>query len=64
MLRGLIAGLLTGAEPPVPRARAEAAAVIVLHLIRAAVMLKDSDEAAVRDAALAEMRRMLAAYFT
>jgi len=62
-LRGLIAGLLTGAEPPMPAARAEAAAVIVLHLIRAAVMLKESDEAPARDAALAEMRRMLAAYF-
>jgi len=62
-LRGLIAGLLTGAEPPLPTTRAEAAAVILLHLIRAAVMLKESDEAPVRDAALAEMRRMLAAYF-
>ncbi len=64
LLRGLIARLLTGAEPPVPPARAEAASVIVLHLIRAAVMLKESDEAPLRDAALAEMRRMLAAYFT
>lgn len=62
-LRGLIAALLTGAEPPLPPARAEAAAVIVLHLIRAAVMLKESDETPMRDAALAEMRRMLAAYF-
>ena len=62
-LRGLIAALLTGAEPPLPPARAEAAAAIVLHLIRAAVMLKESDEAPMRDAALAEMRRMLAAYF-
>ena len=62
-LRGLIAALLTGAEPPLPEARAEAAAVIVLHLIRAAIMLDDPDEAYVRDAALAEMRRMLAAYF-
>ena len=63
LLRGLIAGLLTSAEPPLPRARAEAASVIVLHLIRAAVMLKESDEAPLREAALAEMRRMLAAYF-
>jgi len=63
-LRGLIAGLLTRAEPPVPPARAEAASVIVLHLIRAATLLKESDEAPLRDAALAEMRRMLAAYFT
>lgn len=63
LLRGLIAGLLTGAEPPLPQARAEAASVIVLHLIRAAVMLKESDEAPLREAALAEMRRMLAAYF-
>jgi AcrR family transcriptional regulator len=63
LLRGLIAGLLTGAQPPLPRARAEAASVIVLHLIRAAVMLKESDEAPLREAALAEMRRMLAAYF-
>jgi hypothetical protein len=39
-------------------------AVIILHLIRAAVMLlNDPDEAGTRDAALAEMRRMLAAYF-
>ncbi|HMA48666.1 MAG TPA: helix-turn-helix domain-containing protein [Magnetospirillaceae bacterium] len=64
LLRGLIAGLLTRAEPPVPPARAEAASVIVLHLIRAAVMLKESDEAPLRDAALVEMHRMLAAYFT
>ena len=63
LLRGLIAGLLTGAQPPLPQARAEAASVIVLHLIRAAVMLKESDEAPLREAALAEMRRMLAAYF-
>ena len=62
-LRGQIAALLTGAEPPVPAARAEPAAAIVLHLIKAAVMLKESDEAPMRDAALAEMRRMLAAYF-
>ena len=62
-LRGLIAALLTGAEPPVPSARAEAASVVVLHLIRAATMLKESDEAPVRGAALAEMWRMLAAYF-
>lgn len=63
LLRGLIARLLIGAEPPVPPARAEAASVIVLHLIRAAVMLKESDEARLREAALVEMRRMLAAYF-
>ncbi len=62
-MRGLIAGLLTGSEPPLPRERAEAAAAVVLHLIRAATMLKESDEAPMRDAALAEMRRMLAAYF-
>ena len=62
-LRGQIAALLTGAEPPLPQARAEAAAAIVLHLIKAAVLLKESDEAPMRDAALAEMRRMLAAYF-
>jgi len=62
-LRGLIARLLTAAEPPVPQARAEAAAVVVLHLIRAIVILNDSDEAPIRDAALTEMRRMLAAYF-
>jgi len=62
-LRGLIAGMLTAAEPPLPAARAEAAAVIVLHLIRASVMLNESDDAPVREAALEEMRRMLAAYF-
>jgi AcrR family transcriptional regulator len=62
-LRGLIARLLTAAEPPVPQAQAEAAAAIVLHLIRATVILNESDEAPIRDAALTEMRRMLAAYF-
>jgi AcrR family transcriptional regulator len=62
-LRGLIAALLTGAEPPLPEARAEAAAVLVLHLVRAAMLLDDPDEAPLRDSALAEMRRMLAAYF-
>src|SRR5579859_5425229 len=63
MLRGRLAALLMAAQPPVPPAQAQAAAVIVLHLIRAAVMLNESDEAPVRDAALAEMRRMLSAYF-
>jgi AcrR family transcriptional regulator len=64
LLRGRLAVILTAASPPVPKIRAEAMAVIILHLIRAAVMLlNDPDEAGTRDAALAEMRRMLAAYF-
>lgn len=63
LLRGRLAGLLSAAQPPVPKAQAEAAAVIILHLIRAAVMLNDPDEAIVRGPALAEMKRMLSAYF-
>lgn len=62
-MRGLIARLLMAAAPPLPQARAEAVAVIVLHLIKAAASLRESDEAPLREAALAEMRRMLAAYF-
>lgn len=63
LLRGRLAELLSASVPPVPMERAEAAAVIILHLVRAAVMLNDPDEAGVRGPALAEMHRMLAAYF-
>lgn len=64
LLRGRLAAMLIAASPPVPDAQAEAVAAIILHLIRAAVMLlNDPAEAGIRDAALAEMRRMLAAYF-
>ena len=64
LLRGRLAAMLTAAAPPVPKARAEAAAVIILHLIRAAVvLLNDPDETGIREAALTEMRGMLTAYF-
>jgi AcrR family transcriptional regulator len=58
-LRGQIARLLAGAEPTVDPARTDALAAIILHLMKAAVALGREDDPILRDAARAELRRML-----
>jgi AcrR family transcriptional regulator len=61
-LRQQIAALLQGAAPPVPAARAEVLAAVVLQVMQATVALGASDEEPLRGAARAELRRMLAAH--
>ncbi len=58
-LRGLIAGLLTRAEPPVPEDRLKPLAAVLLHLIRVATMLRADEDAAIRQSAVDELRAML-----
>jgi len=58
-LRGQIAGLLAAATPPLPRARAAVMAVIVLHVLKAAVTISGESDLPNRDAVLAELRTML-----
>jgi AcrR family transcriptional regulator len=58
-LRGQIVSLLAAAAPPVPRARAAIMAVIVLHLLKAAVTISGESDLPNRDAVLAELRAML-----
>jgi AcrR family transcriptional regulator len=61
-LRGQIAALLAQADPPVAPARAEALAVIVLHLLRSAVAIAGEDDLPHRTAVLDELRAMLRAH--
>jgi AcrR family transcriptional regulator len=58
-LRGQIAALLAQADPPIAPARAEALAVIVLHLLRSAVAIAGEDDLPHRAAVLEEVRAML-----
>jgi AcrR family transcriptional regulator len=58
-LRGQIAALLAQADPPIAPARAEALAVIVLHLLRSAVAIAGEDDLPNRTAVLDELRGML-----
>ena len=58
-LRGQIAALLALADPPIAPARAEALAVIVLHLLRSAVAIAGEDDLPNRAAVLDELRGML-----
>jgi len=58
-LRGQIAALLAQAAPPIAPARAEALAVIVLHLLRSAVAIAGEDDLPNRNAVLDELRGML-----
>jgi AcrR family transcriptional regulator len=58
-LRGQIAALLGQADPPVAPARAEALAVIILHLLRSAVAIAGEDDLANRAAVLDELRAMI-----
>jgi AcrR family transcriptional regulator len=58
-LRGQIATLLTHADPPIAPGRAEALAVIVLHLLRSAVAIAGEDDLPNRTAVLDELRGML-----
>jgi AcrR family transcriptional regulator len=58
-LRGQITALLTQADPPVPLQRAEALAVIILHLLRAAVAIQGEDDLKNRSAVLDELRAMM-----
>jgi AcrR family transcriptional regulator len=58
-LRGQIAALLEQADPPVAPARAEALAVIILHLLRSAVAIAGEDDLANRAAVLDELRAMI-----
>jgi AcrR family transcriptional regulator len=58
-LRGQIAALLAQADPPIAPARAEALAVIVLHLLRSAVAIAGEDDLPNRTAVLDELRAML-----
>ena len=58
-LRGQIAALLAQADPPIVPARAEALAVIVLHLLRSAVAIAGEDDLPNRTAVFDELRGML-----
>jgi AcrR family transcriptional regulator len=58
-LRGQIAALLEQADPPVAPARAEALAVIILHLLRSAVAIAGEDDLANRATVLDELRTMI-----
>jgi AcrR family transcriptional regulator len=58
-LRGQIAALLAQADPPIAPARAQALAVIVLHLLRSAVAIAGEDDLPNRAAVLDELRGML-----
>jgi AcrR family transcriptional regulator len=58
-LRGQIARLLAAATPPMPRARAAIMAVIVLHVLKAAVTISGERDLPNRAAVLDELRAML-----
>lgn len=58
-LRGQIVRLLTEAEPPVPRSRAQALAIVILHLLRVAVAIEGEPDLEGRGAVLDEIRLML-----
>ena len=59
VLRGQIVKLLTAAKPPVPRQRAQALAIVVLHLLRVAVATEGEADLEGRGAVLDEIRLML-----
>src|SRR5882724_8954041 len=61
-LRRQIADLLSQASPPLSPERAWIMAIIVLHLMRAAISLSESDDISTRDTVLSELRRMLRAH--
>lgn len=63
-LRGQIASLLTQADPPAPPRRAEALAVVVLHLLRTAVAIAGEPDLPNRAAVLDELRMMLRRHLT
>lgn len=58
-LRAQIADLLAQADPPVASRRAEALAVVVLHLMRSAVAIAGEPDLPIRAAVLDELRTML-----
>jgi AcrR family transcriptional regulator len=58
-LRGQIASLLGAATPPVLPARAAVMAVIVLHVLKAAVTISGESDLSNRAAVLGELRAML-----
>jgi AcrR family transcriptional regulator len=58
-MRNRIADLLAGAKPAVPRREAEALAVVVLHLMKAAVAVSAEADLPHRGAVLDELRAML-----
>lgn len=59
VLRGQIVRLLAAAKPPVPRQRAQALAIVVLHLLRVAVAIEGEADLEGRAAVLDEIRLML-----
>ncbi len=50
------------ADPPIPPQRAESLAVIILHLLRAAVAIQGEDDLKDRAAVLEELRAMMRAH--
>lgn len=58
-LRGQIAAFLAQAEPPVPPQRAEVMAVVILHLLKAAIIVSGETDLAIGRTVVDEMRAML-----
>ena len=58
-LRGQITAFLAQAEPPVPPQRAEVMAVVILHLLKAAVIVSGETDLAIGRTVVDEMRAML-----
>jgi AcrR family transcriptional regulator len=61
-IQNLIVALLSQAEPPLRRRRAEVIAVMILQLLRVMATLKNESSDETTAAALIELRRMLRAY--
>ena len=59
LLRERIADLLTQASPPLPPGRARILATVILHLMKAAMVLQGTEDEPLRSAALSELRAML-----